>query len=97
MTYDIPGIQQKVQDLYAENLKRAGEAEGVDYYTKLVTNGVTLAEVDRMMEASPEYAALNGGSGTGTGTGFLANNGRTLLLVGAVGLVVFIVIRRAKK
>lgn len=92
MTY-APDIQQQVQNLYAENLKRAGEPEGVAYYTSLVTNGVTLAEVDRMMEASPEFAALNGG----TGGGVLAGNGRTWLLLGVGGLVLFLVIRRMKK
>lgn len=92
-TYNTAEVAEKVRALYLENLNRPGEAEGVDYYTKLVTSGVTLAEVDQMMEASPEYAASHGG----TGTGILAGNGRLWLLAGALGLVVFIVVRRAKK
>lgn len=85
-------IEQKVRDLYRENLNRDGEADGVSYYTALVTNGVTLSDVDHMMEASPEYATLHGGASPGV----LGGNGRALLLVGALGLVVWLVMRRKK-
>lgn len=92
MTYDTPAINAQVQALYQENLKRAGEPEGVAYYTTLVTNGVTLAEVDQMMEASPEFAALNGGTGIG-----VSSNARLWVIAGALGLLVWIVVRRSKK
>lgn len=93
MTYDKPAINAQVQALYLENLNRQGEPAGVDYYTQAVLNGATMSDVDAMMEASPEFAALNGAGGGG----ILGGNGRMWLLVGAVGLVAFLVIRRAKK
>lgn len=90
-TYDTAAVAEKVKALYLENLNRPGEPEGIAYYTNLVTNGVTLDAVDHMMESSPEYANLHAGAATSAG------NGRAWLIAGALGLVVFIVIRRAKK
>lgn len=95
-TYDTAAVAQKVNALYLENLNRPGEPEGIAYYTTLVTNGVTLDAVDHMMESSPEYVTLHGGTTAGV-TAAAAGNGRAWLLAGVLGLVVFIVIRRAKK
>lgn len=90
-TYTTDEANSKVRALYLENLNRPGEAEGVAYYTTLLTNGVTLDQVDSMMEASPEYATLHGGPAAG------ASNARLWLLGGVAVVLIVIVARRAKK
>lgn len=88
---DTAAVEQKVRDLYRANLNRDADAAGLAFYTDEVLNGATLETVDHQMEASPEYASLHGASG------LVAGNGRALLLAGALGLLVLIVIRRQKK
>lgn len=93
MIMNTADIQAGIRSLYQQNLGRDADTQGLEYYTAKALNGVTLDQIDTMMEASPEYAALNGV----TGGGPLAGNGRLWLIGGAVLLLVVIVARRAKK
>lgn len=86
-------IQARVRALYQENLHRDADVSGLAFYTTKALNGVTFDQIDTMMEASPEYAALNGV----TGDGPVAGNARLWVIGGAVLLLIVIVARRAKK
>ena len=85
----------QIEALYQENLQRPGDDGGIEYYVDQGARGVTLAEIDRMMESSPEYLVKRGNA---TGTAPIAATAARwlpLLLIG--GVVLFVVMRKRKK
>lgn len=51
--------QAQIEALYRENLNRGSDAGGLAFYLDMASRGVTLAEIDRLMEASPEAKTIS--------------------------------------
>lgn len=58
----------QITALYSSVLGRAADASGLSFYQSFLSGGGTLAQVEAMMRASPEWQAAHAADGTVQGT-----------------------------